>query len=401
MSNSIINEIDKAGLCLGCGLCEAVLGKDNCKMQLQEDGFFHPHFNRLDKKKEQIINEICPSINIRNEQELKKNERIWGKVIQLYEGYSIDTEVRTKSSSGGVVSALAIYLLENKKVDAVLHVGGDADNYEQNKLRKSYDREDVIRNNSSRYAPALMFTDIFEILNQSEEIFCFIGKPCDVAALKNFLSVYPQYQSRFMLTISIVCAGMPSFNGTRKLISEFQPQVPVRNLSYRGNGWPGYFSFSDQSGKVYSKSYNDSWGKVLNRHLSFRCKICPEGIGLLADIAVGDAWETKNGYPDFSEKEGNSLIITRTTLGQKIVDELIQDEAISCKILPIEKLRLMQPFQYKRRKYAGMRIIAAMIAKQFLFRFRNLYIYRNLDYNSPKRLIKEFYGTFKRAIQMV
>jgi coenzyme F420 hydrogenase subunit beta len=400
MSNSIINEIDKSGLCLGCGLCEAVLGKENCTMQLQDDGFFHPQFNRLDKKKEQLINKICPSINIHNEQKLKKNERIWGKVIQLYEGYAADSEVRAKSSSGGVVSALAIYLLENKKVDAVLHVGGDADDYEQNKLKKSHDREDVIRNNSSRYAPALMFTDIFEILDQSEEIFCFIGKPRDIAALKNFVKVYPQYQNRFRLTISIICAGMPSINGTRKLISDFQPQFPIKNLSYRGNGWPGFFSFSDHSGKVYSKSYNDSWGKVLNKHLCFRCKICPEGIGLLADIAVGDAWETKNGYPDFSEKEGNSLIITRTAIGQEIVNELVSDQAIFCKILPLEKLRLMQPFQYKRRKYAGVRILAAMIAKQFLFRFRKLCIYRNLLYEAPKRLISEFYNTFKRAVEM-
>ncbi|MCU7548270.1 Coenzyme F420 hydrogenase/dehydrogenase, beta subunit C-terminal domain [Chitinophagaceae bacterium LB-8] len=400
MSNSVISEIDRSGLCLGCGLCEAVLGKENCTMQLRDDGFFHPQFKRLDKKSERVINEICPSINVRNEYELKKDERIWGKIIQLYEGFSADQEVRAKSSSGGVVSALAIYLLEHKKVDAVLHVGGDADDYQQNKLRKSYDREDVIRNNSSRYAPALMFSDIFEILNQSDEIFCFIGKPCDIAALKNFLRVYPTYQDRFKLTISIVCAGMPSFNGTRKLISDFHPQVPIKNLSYRGNGWPGYFSFSDNSGKVYSKSYNDSWGKVLNRHLCFRCKICPEGIGLLADIAIGDAWETKNGYPDFTEKEGNSLVITRTAIGQQVVDELINDEAIFCKSLPVEKLRLMQPFQYRRRKYAGMRIIAAMIAKQFLFRFHNLYIYRNLEFKSPKRLMKEFLGTFKRAIKM-
>lgn len=56
-------------------------------------------------------------------------------------------------------------------------------------------------------------------------------------------------------------------------------------------------------------TYNDSWGKILGRELGFRCKICPDGIGMLADISSGDSWNTKDGYPDFTEGDGKTFVL--------------------------------------------------------------------------------------------
>ena len=173
--------------------------------------------------------------------------------------------------------------------------------------------------------------------------------------------------------------------------------MPIRNLVYRGNGWPGYFSFMDKNGISYQKTYNDSWGKKLNRYLNFRCKICPDGIGLQADIAVGDAWETKNGYPDFSEKEGHSLIIARTAIGEKLLHDAIKDQAIVCNDLALDKIQMMQPYQFARRKRVAARVTALNIFKRrSVVNFKNLSIYKNIFQVSPIILLKEFIGTYKR-----
>ena len=290
--------------------------------------FFIRNKRSVTKLMKALYKKICPSLNVVHDGKLKKEERIWGRIVGLYEGFSTDEAIRTKSSSGGIISALAVHLLESGKVDAVLHVGGDVDDYKRNSLRISKTRDEVMQNSSSRYAPALIFNKIFALLEESTDVYCFIGKPCDIAGLQNFIKLYPVYKDRFKVTISIVCAGMPNFKGTENLIDSFKPEYPISNLLYRGNGWPGFFSFSDKNSNYYKTSYNDSWGKVLNKHLAFRCKICPEGIGMLADIAVGDAWETKDGYPDFTEKEGSSLIITRTSVGQSIVNDALLSKKI-------------------------------------------------------------------------
>lgn len=396
-SISTIQQLDELGLCLGCGLCESVCGSKNVEMQLGEDGFFHPNVKRVNVQHEAVINRICPGLNIVNDLPFSQRERIWGKINSLYAGYASDTLVRTKGSSGGMVSAIAIYVLETHLVNAVLQVGGDSSDYQRNTLHLSKTRADVLHCASSRYAPALVFSKIISLLSNSTDTFCFIGKPCDIAALKNFIREYPQYQSRFKLTVAIFCAGMPSFKGTRTIIENFGATPPVSGLSYRGNGWPGNFSFTDSKQRHYQLSYNDSWGKTLNQHLHFRCKICPEGIGIQADIALGDAWETSSGYPDFAEKDGWSLVITRTSRGANIIEEALQSSSIVLKPISQDKIKLMQPYQYNRRLRAFSRKLAFFIGTGKHLNFRKQQLFSAFLFADKLLLLKDFIGTLRRV----
>lgn len=396
-TRSAIERIDRDQLCLGCGLCESICGSNHVKMQLGADGFFHPKVLHRDPEKEAIIERICPGINVVNDLPFGKSERIWGKIRSLSAGYATDEIVRRKGSSGGVVSAIAIYLLETKQVDAVLQVGGDYHDYQRNTLRVSTNREDVLHCASSRYAPALVFDRILELLDTTDQRFGFVGKPCDVSALKNFLQVYPAYQPRFVITVAILCAGMPAFHGTKAIIDKLGAVPPVAGLVYRGDGWPGYFSFTDSRQRRYRQSYNDSWGKTLNQHLHFRCKLCPEGIGIQADIAVGDAWETHDGYPDFTEKEGQSLIIARTEAGASLLQQAVADRHLILTPVATDQIRVMQPYQYNRRTRAFTRRLALWLGSGVWLNFKKLRLFSAMLSANKLMLLKDFKGTFRRV----
>lgn len=399
-TNSNINKIYKSGLCLGCGLCEGVAGSQEVKMELDTEGFYYPKLLNLSKSNDEIIRKVCPSFNVINEVSYSKDERIWGSMEGMYSAYSTNKEIRHKGSSGGVISGLAISLLESNFVDAVLQVGGDENDHTKNKLRISKTRQEVLSCASSRYAPALIFNEIIELFESSSLTFCFIGKPCDVSALKNLLQVYPKYKNRIKLTVALICAGMPSFKATDDLVSSFKPVKPINSLVYRGNGWPGYFSFRDRENKEFKMSYNDSWGKVLGKQIHHRCKICPDGIGLQADIAVGDAWETKDGYPDFTEKEGKSLVLVRTNRGNQVLNEIDRTGVLLLETLTRDKLKIMQPYQYNRRLRSGIRVIAFVLAKGKKMNFKNLSLGSNSLLVSPIQLLKEFVGSFKRSVKL-
>ncbi len=390
-----IATIDKNNLCLGCGICESILGKDSAVMSLGEDGFFHPNITELDINKQKIISKVCPGTNIKNDNKFNLRNSIWGKIDGLFTGYSTDSEIRERGSSGGVISAIGIYLLENKLVDGILQVGADPKNYKKNKLRISRSRNDVLSCASSRYAPALIFNDIIEILNRNEK-FCFIGKPCDVAALNNLLREYPKYSDKILYKIAFFCAGMPSFKGTEKTIEQLSTIEDVENLYYRGNGWPGYFSFNDSCGREFKMTYNESWGEVLGRHIHHRCKLCPDGIGLQADVVMGDAWETIDGYPDFTEKNGQSLIIVRNHKGISLIEDMENSGRIKTQQLLIESLKKMQPSQYDRRKIVLARLGALLIKKRIMLNFKNMKLFYNLLSIDPRRIFNQFRGTIKR-----
>lgn len=393
---TIIDKIKKRHFCIGCGLCASVLGADKCKMELSKDGFYLPVVqSEISKNNSKIISRLCPGIHV----EGNRQSGVWGAMQSIEESWSADSTIRHKAASGGVVSSLALYLLESHSVDAILQVGVEEGSYLYNKLKISRTREDIISNAQSRYAPALVFNGIIEILDSTNEKFAFVGKPCDIAAMKNLLSEFPKYNDRIKAFISIFCAGMPSYNASIKTWQMSGKTDEPIFLKYRGDGWPGNFCAKWKDGTEFQLSYNESWGKMLGRNIGFRCKICPDGIGMLADIAVGDSWNTKNGYPDFTESDGKCFVMVRTETGNNILEMAGKRGYIVRNSLDINKIAEMQSYQYNRRKLEGWRLIPVQLFSGFMLRFKGLHIFRQALTANVLVGIKNMVGTAKRIIK--
>lgn len=393
-----ISKIKKSDLCLGCGLCEAI-DASHCKMQLTEDGFYSPQFSFLSDATMSIVKNVCPGITV-HASKVSSHDSMWGNIVKVSNAWSAESDMRRISSSGGVTSALAIYLLETGQVDGVLHVGVEEESYLYNKLFVSRTREEVLQRNSSRYAPAAVFNEIFHILDASgDDLFAFIGKPCDIAAMQNLVRAYPQYVNRISHYLSIFCAGMPSYGATRKALSTFGKNEEPVSLRYRGAGWPGFFTATYGDGSECKMTYNDSWGNILGKQLGLRCKICPDGIGMLADISSGDSWNTKDGYPDFTEGDGRNFCFVRTQKGKTLFDEAVKAGYIVEEELDVDKVRTMQAYQYERRRMVGWRIAAVQIMTLGLLRFDNLgYAHMAMQVRLAKGL-REMAGTMKRFLK--
>ena len=112
----LIDRIKKYELCIGCGLCESVLGTERCKMEINTKGFYIPVLSsQITNDERDLINQLCPGIHI----ETDGNDSDWGSMKAISESCASESEIRYKAASGGVVSSLAIYLLEQHKVDAI------------------------------------------------------------------------------------------------------------------------------------------------------------------------------------------------------------------------------------------------------------------------------------------
>ena len=387
----IIDKIKKNHLCLGCGLCASVIGHEKCKMVLADDGFYYPDVE--EKIDDSIVEDLCPGIKVHSNIE---NE-LWGKYKKIFEGWAKDNEIRYHSSSGGVVSSLAIYLLQEHIVDSILQVGVVPEDYRRNILKVSKTRDDVLSNAQSRYAPALSLYTIKQILDDNKGTFAFIGKACDIAGMKNFIEVYPKYKDRIKLFISIICAGMPSLKGTEEAVMLSGHKKSPITLKYRGDGWPGYFKAKWDDGSEFSLTYNESWGIILGKYLNFRCKVCADGIGSLADISVGDSWSTKDGYPDFEEQDGRSLIFARTSKGLDCFQGAMNKSYIEGHPIKDEEgLKYMQPGQYSRRKFAGWRILPVQVMTYGMLDFHGLGIIRQASKRDIKTGVYNLIGTIKR-----
>jgi coenzyme F420 hydrogenase subunit beta len=398
MRLSGIEDVVKLDLCVGCGICQAVAGKDCIKMHLNQDGFLRPMVVG-NYESWNVIEKVCPGIAVCHEKDLegRSESRLWGPLVDVKVGYAIDEMIRWHGSSGGAISAVLCYLLEQGYVDYVLQVGASSADPLKNQIYQSQNREDVIRCAGSRYAPAAPLTDVKRLLEQCDDRMAFVGKPCDVAALRAFLQLYPDLASKVFCMIAFLCAGTPSMHATEDMIT-FMGADPakVMDLKYRGQGWPGQARVMTDDNAVYEMSYHDSWGKILGRQLQFRCKICADGDGQLADISCGDAWYIEDGSPDFTERPGRSLILCRTSQGQNIMQEAVKAGYLAVKPFSLQDVKVIQPYQVKRRRLVTSRLLAMLIAGGAFPRYRGFHLLYHATQASFKDNWRSFIGMLRR-----
>jgi coenzyme F420 hydrogenase subunit beta len=393
-----VKDVDQANLCIGCGICEGIAPENAIKIELGCDGFYHPHVKNQDQEPWDKIKKICPGVIVNQETKLNtKQEKLWGPIAASWVGYSTDEVIRWQASSGGGITGLLQFLLEKSLVTGVIHIGKSLSNPLTNDVYLSRNREDILRNSGSRYAPVSPLISIVKILNDKKEKLAFVGKPCDVAALRAYLKLYPQFEEQIVVLITFMCAGTPSMKGTEALIKAMQvDKENVKEFWYRGRGWPGKATAVDLNLKEFSLTYNESWGSILNKHLHFRCKICPDGMGTMGDITFGDAWVEENGYPSFEEQEGKSLIIARNNKGKNLIEQAVNQGYLEVDSYSIDNLEQIQPYQAQRKKLIASRILALRLTGLFYPQFSGFYLRENSLLVSVRENINETLGTLER-----
>jgi coenzyme F420 hydrogenase subunit beta len=268
--------------------------------------------------------------------------------------------VRLQGSSGGILTALAIYALDQGLVDGIVHVAADPDRPTRNRTVISRDSAAALSAAGSRYAPSSPLEQVGHLLDSGER-YLFIGKPCDVSALAALAEQDERVAQTFPYRLSFFCGGMPSFAGTERILAAMG--LSGRKLAafrYRGNGWPGLTEARAADGEVATMRYADSWGGHLSTEVQYRCKICPDAVGGAADIAAADAWYGgESGYPTFDEQDGRSLVIGRSPAGQDLLDRAVRDGAIELSTLAVDEIDLMQPAQARRKRLVAARLAAA------------------------------------------
>ena len=222
----------------------------------------------------------------------------------------------------------------------------------------SEDADSVIRAASSRYGPATPLASIMDAL-QRDEPFAFIGKPCDVGALRLLAKEDHRVARNCKAMLALVCGGAPEFRKTRDLLAALGlREDEISLLRYRGYGNPGHARIETHDGRAFEKTYLALWEDEKQWCVQSRCKICPDAIGETADVATADYWP--GGSPS-GEDAGFNSIIARTPAGGNLLDDAEADGAIKIvEELTMRDMDLTQPHQVRKKesvwaRLAGMR----------------------------------------------
>jgi coenzyme F420 hydrogenase subunit beta len=398
-----LSEIIQNGLCIGCGLCQSVATPERVRMVMTPEGRERPlEIIPLATKTVERIEAVCPGTRISGlPPHLLDPEAtidpVWGPYLRMVRGYATDPEVRFKGATGGVLTALGIYLLESGRVDFILHVGAAKDRPLRSERQLSFTRGQMLDAAGSRYGPAAPLIDFIEILER-EQLFAFIGKPCDVGAVRNLARQDDRVARYCRYLLTLVCGGASELGKSQDVLANLGVgEDELRLFRYRGHGNPGLTRIETKDGRVFELTYNDMWAEELKWRLQFRCKICPDAIGESADIAASDVWP--GGGPT-GEDDGFNGILVRTRQGLDLLEAAVRAGALTLdQELTPRHMDDFQPHQVRKKKAVWARLAGLRRMGQLTPQVSNLRLEDLARENTFAQNLAEAKGTIQRARQ--
>jgi len=252
-------------LCIGCGACAYACDKGAVQMVHVESEGYRPRFDGGGCADCRDCLEFCPGATVDGDlatgslPKSSEADHEFGPTLEIHEGWASDPEVRYRGSSGGVLSALSLYCLEQGGFAGVVHAGMDPSTPWMNANHVSRQRSEVLAYAGSRYSPSAPCAGLRGI-RADAGTHVFVGKPCDTAAITALAVRDPDLGAKLGLVLTFFCAGTPSTRGTLDLVEHLGiPGAEVKEVHYRGGGWPGDFRVvGTEPGQVKELSYREA-----------------------------------------------------------------------------------------------------------------------------------------------
>ena len=310
--------------CTGCSVCSSVCPRNCIEMKEDKDGFCFPELIQNNECIEcHLCENTCPVLNTGDLVEEKTT---------VYAALSCHDELRALSSSGGIMSELALQILHTNGLVfgaafdddfLVRHIGIDNEKDLKKIVGAKYLQSDI--------------SDIYEkiksALNKNIEVM-FCGTPCQVAGLRSYLG--KNYEN--LLCVDFICHGIPSpsaWKSYMKYRGECEAngeKVIAINMRSKSTGWSHYnysseFTYRDGrktvslSGEnIYMKLFA---GDYINRECCQQCNF--KGWNRISDITLGDFWGIWNIDTSMDDNKGTSLILVHSNKGKKFLEKISEE----------------------------------------------------------------------------
>lgn len=291
-------DIDK---CAGCMLCLEVCKKGAIHIEDSMESF-----NAV------IDVDKCVNCNACHKQCPQNCTPEKNEPISWYQGWNRDDDCRKKAPSGGIGMALVKQFIDdNGYVCSCLFKNGDF------YFDITNDYGEALKYGGSKYVksnPIGIYSKVLELLKEGNKVL-FIGLPCQIAAIKNYVG--PNFQDE-LYTVDLICHGTPSPKILEIFLNQYSKSLKaIKDIQFRIK--TKMQLVVDDKG-ILCKGVSDKYTIAFLDGLTYteNCYSCKYASReRISDITIGDSWGSKVDAEQI--RRGVSLIIVQTEKGEKLV----------------------------------------------------------------------------------
>jgi len=360
-----VERVARAGLCMGCGTCEAACPEEAVRIEFDPDrGTYIPRVDGTKCSDCGFCLRTCPGQEVlfSNLEErflecAEHNPRL-GHYDQCFTGYSLDPDIRAHCTSGGIATVLLLYALRTRLIDGALVLKARHDVPLSAFPSIATTSEEIIAAAGSKYFPSAINRSLRSLLSQDDtRRIAVVGLPCHIHGVRKLEQHLPILSERVVLRLGLFCANCPTCLGTEYFLwLRGIPSSDVRAVEYRAGGWPGVLRVTLKDGEKLDLPRGTTERSVRRKaefysafHYDFsmpRCLICPDQTNELADISLGDLWHPAARA---EESAGHSFVISRTSIGSELLRRAVDAGEVLLRELPLRDACSAQNYGFKER----------------------------------------------------
>ena len=247
-------------------------------------------------------------------------------VDAAYACYNKDETVRAASTSGGVFSSIAAYVI-GELGGVVFGACFDKQFNIQHVEIDELGQIDLLR--GSKYPQSNLgssFRRVKEILRQGR-IVLFTGSPCQVAGLVSFLGEKPAG----LLLMDFVCHGVASPGVWRGYLDEMEDSSTITRITFKHKikGWKKWHFMIERGDE--RKYVRGSMNPFMRSYLQYSnvrpsCYSCRfKGLSRESDFTISDCWGVGERNENLNDDRGLSALLIRGIWAKEIFEAISHD----------------------------------------------------------------------------
>lgn len=338
--------IDLKKECFGCGACVDICPANCLIIKQNAEGFYIPDLKNPNKCISCAkCEKVCP---------LEKDDSSMSRIQEAYLFINDNEYIRGVSSSGGFFSCLSKIILNKQGVVC----GAAFDSNFTLRHRIIENEVDLFSIMGSKYVQSDLnnvYFKIKEILKKDRWVL-FSGTPCQVAGIYKYLKD-EHTSSEKLLTVDLVCHGVPSDMVWKKYLSDYHGNEEIRYVQfrYKFNGWWKFNLRIQYAHHEYltDNRIDDPYYKVFSDGISLNenCYDCIyRNQNHCSDFLIGDAWNINRIKINMDDNKGITSVFINTEKAKKFMGEILKENKNCYRISIDDSLRYRSDIMTNKSK---------------------------------------------------